>query len=268
VNKLSLSAVIGFLLLFPIGSFARQSQTLVASQPADEPAAAPSASQRPAGRSSGTFGVGVDVSSLGIGGQFAVKVLQRANARIGFNLFNYSHTLSSDGIAYAGTLNLRSVSANFDYFLVSSLHISPGVLLYNGNNVTANAAVPGGHTFTVGGTTYESGATSPIAGTGELNMSKIAPELLIGFGNLIPRGRRHWGIEAEVGAAYQGAPRVSLALTGLACVPPSSAGPACVNAATDPTVQSNIASQQAKFSHDVSVFRFYPVVSLGFSYSF
>lgn len=71
-----------------------------------------------------------------------------------------------------------------------------------------------------------------------------------------------------MGAAYQGAPTVSLALTGLACVPPTSAGPACVNAATDPTVKSNIASQQAKFSHDVSVFRFYPVVSLGFSYSF
>lgn len=204
MNKTSLSAAISFLIFFPICSFARQGEPFVASSSADQPA--PSAAQSPAGRSSANFGVGVDVSSLGIGGQFAVRVLERANVRVGFNLFDYGHTISGDGISHAGTLNLRSVHANFDYFLFRSFHVSPGVLLYNGNNVTANASVPGGQTFTIGGTTYESGAASPIAGTGELNMGKVAPELLIGTGNLIPRGRRHWSVEAEAGAASRARP--------------------------------------------------------------
>jgi hypothetical protein len=41
-----------------------------------------------------------------------------------------------------------------------------------------------------------------------------------------------------------------------------------VNAATNPSVQSDVRIQESKASSDASVFRFYPVVSVGISYSF
>jgi hypothetical protein len=216
-------------------------------------------------------GIGVRVSTLGIGGEVAVRVLNRANVRAGFNALGFSHSFPSNGIDYSGSLHLRSAEAHFDYFLFGPFHISPGVLLYNGNNLSANALVSGGQTFTVGGTQYESSSANPMSATFTANVNKVAPEILIGIGNLVPRGSRHWSINADFGVDYEGAPKIVFGVTGFACMPPNSSGPSCVNAGTDPTVQSNVAAQQAKYNHDVSTkfyYRLWPVVSTGFSYSF
>jgi hypothetical protein len=198
----------------------------------------------------------------------AVQVMQRANVRAGFNWFDYRGTLSNDGILYAGNLNLKSVNANFDYFLFRTFHVSPGLLIYDRNNARDSAAVPSGQKFVLGTTTYESSAFAPVNADAQLTLNKVAPELLLGIGNLVPRGRRRWSVEVEGGVAFQGSPNVSLAVTGFACVPPNNAGPSCTNAATDPTVQSNAQAQAAKLAHEGAIFRFYPVVSIGMSYSF
>jgi hypothetical protein len=65
--------------------------------------------------------------------------------------------------------------------------------------------------------------------------------------------------------AYTGSPKTSLALQGTAC---ANSGASCVNAATDPTVQSNVQSEQAKVSHDVSFIKIYPLASFGFAVNF
>jgi hypothetical protein len=217
-------------------------------------------------------GIGVRLSTLGVGPEVAVRVLGRANVRAGFNLLGFGYNFnSSNGINYSGALHFRSAEAHFDYFLFRSLHISPGVLLYNGNNLTANAVLPPGQTFTAGGTQYESSSASPITANLTANFNKVAPEILVGIGNLVPRGNRHWSINADFGVDYEGAPKIAFGLTGVACLPPNTSGPFCVNAATDPTVQSNVAAQQATYNHDVSTkvyYRLWPVFSTGFSYSF
>src|SRR5579864_7286763 len=43
---------------------------------------------------------GVTISSLGIGGQFALRVIHRGNVRVGFNDFSISHTFNGSGITY------------------------------------------------------------------------------------------------------------------------------------------------------------------------
>jgi hypothetical protein len=70
-------------------------------------------------------GIGVRVSTLGIGGEVAVRVLNRANVRAGFNLLGFSHSFPSNGIDYSGSLHLRSAEAHFDYFLFSSFTSAP-----------------------------------------------------------------------------------------------------------------------------------------------
>lgn len=216
-------------------------------------------------------GIGVRASTLGIGGEVAVRVLNRANVRAGFNVLGLSHGFSSDGIDYSASLHLRSADAHFDYFLLGPLHISPGVLLYNGDTLSGSAIASSGQTFTVNGTEYESSTSNPIAAAVAANVNKVAPEILIGVGNLVPRGSRHWSINAEFGVAYEGSPKITFGLTGMACMPPNTSGPTCVDAGTDPTIQSNVAAQQAKYNHDASeqfYYRLWPVLSIGFGYAF
>ena len=228
-------------------------------------AAAPAAPAKESSEGRIPIGLGVKVSMLGIGGEVALAVSHRTNVRFGFNAFSYGHTFEKDGVTYKGNLNLRSAQATYDMFLFKGLHLSPGVLLYNSNQVTANASVPGGRTFTLSNTSYVSAAADPVNGTGKLTVYKAAPMLLFGIGNLVPRSSHHFSTSIEIGAAYQGPPRVTLNLGGSAC---DSTGLFCRTISSDPTIQSNIAAEQAKLNKSAFPYKFYPVLSFGVGYKF
>ena len=232
--------------------------------PALEAAATSAAPAKQSSEGRIPIGVGVKVSTLGIGGEVAIAVSHRSNVRFGFNAFSYGDTFVKDGVTYKGNLDLRSAQATYDMFLLKEFHVSPGVLFYNGNNVSANASVPGGQSFTLSNTTYVSDAANPITGTGNLTVYKAAPMLLLGIGNLVPRGK-HFSVSFEIGAAYQGPPRVALNLSGSAC---DSTGLFCRSISSDPTIQSNIAAEQAKLNKSASPYKFYPVLSFGVGYRF
>src|SRR5258707_14419515 len=142
---------------------------LAAAMPDDGDSSAPPASAAapavPAqGSSEGRIpiGVGVKVSTLGIAGEVGVAVSHRSNVRFGFNAFSYGHTFDKDGVTYKVTLDLRSAQATFDLFFLKEFHISPGVLVYNGNNVTANASVPAGQSVTLNTTHYVTDVARPV----------------------------------------------------------------------------------------------------------
>ena len=211
------------------------------------------------------IGVGVRLSTLGAGAEVGVALANKLNVRGGFNIFQYSRGFDHDGITYKGQLNLRSGEAHLDWYpLGHTFHLSPGLLVYNGNGATATANVPGGSTFTLGGTTYTSDPTNPITGAGKLDFVKAAPTAMFGFGNLVPQNR-HFTYNFELGAVFQGSARTKLNLTGNAC---DSTGLNCVNAATDPTVQQNVVAEQTKINNKLSPFKYYPVISFGFGYRF
>ena len=214
------------------------------------------------------FGAEAKISTLGIGGEGAFEVTHRINVRAGFNAFNFDHTFTKDGVTYGATLGLRSMTANVDLYLLGPLHISPGALLYNGFKVSANAAVASGNTFTLGGTTYESGSANPLHGALAMTVPKAAPELLIGVGNLVPRSGRHITFNFDTGIVFQGTLTSTLALTGQACAPPNTSGVTCVEASTNSTVQANVVAQQTKLNNDLKAFKYYPVVSFGIGWHF
>ena len=212
----------------------------------------------------GHVGVGVRLSTLGAGVEAAVSLTNRLNLRGGFNIFQYSRGFSHDGVAYKGQLDLPSGEAHLDcYPLGYAFHLSPGLLIYNGNGASATASVPGGSTFTLGGLTYTSDPTNLISGTGKVDFMKVAPTAMVGFGNLVPP-TRHFTFNVEIGAVFQGSARTKLNLAGNAC--PN--GFNCVNAATDPTVQANISAEQAKINNKLSPFQYYPAIAFGFAYRF
>lgn len=210
-------------------------------------------------------GVGMKVSLLGAGAEAAVPITRRTNIRGGVNFFSYDRTFDKDGVSYAGQLRFRSTEAHFDWFpFGGGFHLSPGVLIYNGNRVTANALVSGGNTFTLNDTTYASDPSDPIHGTGKITFKKTAPMFTIGWGNLAPR-HKHFVVPFEIGAIYQDAPRASLQLSGSAC---DSTGANCSAINSDPSFQGNVAAEQNKLNHDMSPFKFYPVISAGLGFRF
>ena len=203
------------------------------------------------------IGLGVKMSSLGAGIEFSARLTRRSNVRTGFNAFTFDHDFRKDNVAYAGHLNLRSLQANYDWFpFGGAFHLSPGVLLYNGNRVRANLSIAG----PAGG-----GFTGPITGTGAVDFARVAPMFLAGWGNLVPRSGKHFSFPFEFGVIYTGAPRASLRLNSLVC---DVNGANCLTAGSDPMVQSSIQSEQRTLNRSVAPFKFYPVISTGIAYSF
>ena len=200
------------------------------------------------------LGIAIKISSLGPGTEAATPLTFRSNLRAGFNMFNYDHSFNQDGITYAGQLRFRSVEAHYDWFPFSgSFHLSPGVLVYNGNQLAANASVPGGKTFTLNHTTYASDPSDPINGTGTVDFAKAGPMLTVGWGNLLPRNHRHFSFPFEVGVIYTGAPRAALNLNGSAC---DSAAVICLPVSSLPGFQANLQAERDKLNNDMSAFKF------------
>ncbi len=211
------------------------------------------------------IGFAVKVSTLGVGLDVATPLARKFNVRGGFNMMRYNQGITNSGIHYDAQLRFQSAEAHLDWFPIWGFHVSPGILLYNGNQITGAASVPGGQTFNVGGTAYESDIADPVTGAAKLDFVKVSPSIMVGIGNLIPRNGRHYSFLFEVGGAYQGSARVALNLAGNVC---DTTGANCQTISSDPTVQANIAAQQVKIQNDVNPYRFYPVISLGVGFNF
>lgn len=213
-----------------------------------------------------SIAIGVKVGVLGVGMEVATPLNRYLNLRAGGNFFNFSDTLSDSGVNYTANLRFRSAEASIDWFpWARGFHISPGALLYNGNQITATALIPGGDSFTLNDTDYISSPSDPVHGSGSIVFAKAAPKLTVGWGNLVPRSGRHFSFPFEVGFSYAGDPKVALNFAGTVCDPN---GLGCQSIASDPSAQANVAGQQQKIVNDVAPARFFPILSTGFAFRF
>lgn len=218
-----------------------------------------------AGQGLPRFGAELKISTLGAGIDVATAVTRRSNLRAGFNAFNYSTSFSKDGIGYDGELSLRSVEVLYDQYLFGGVHLSPGLMAYDGNRGSGAALATGGRLFSLGGTTYLSSPANPVNGTGVLDTRKVSPMVLLGVGNLLPRNNRQFTANFEAGVVFQGTPKATLHLSGSACNPQ---GTVCQNVSATPAIEADVQAEQTKINNSVNWFHFYPVVSIGFGYKF
>jgi len=208
------------------------------------------------------LGVGIKAGTLGIGFQVGTSLTSRVNVRGGANFLNYSDSITQSGVVYNGTLALRSVEAKLDLFVIGGFRVTPGLLLYNDNHITATASASAGQSFTLGGTTYVSSASDPLRGSAPVTLNRFAPSLGIGFGNLLPRSFRHWSLSTDLGVVFQGSPKLDLALGGTACVN----GIVCQPIMSLPGASQNIESERLKIQDDLKPFKYYPEVSFMFGW--
>ena len=233
---------------------------VAASAPA--PSYAPGYAYRPLS----ALAVGVKIGVAGIGFDVATPLAQRFNLRAGASFFQYSGSYNVDGTNISGEAKLRSTNLSVDWFPFNNrFRISPGVILYNGNNLNATANVPGGQTFDLNDQTYTSSPSDPIHGSASLTFgNRTAPSITIGAGNMIPRhGDSHWSLPFEIGMEYIKDPMLTLALAGSACQQG-----VCQNVGTNPQFQANLQAENTDLNNDIHDLRFYPILSLGLAYKF
>ncbi len=220
--------------------------------------------QQPHFRPFSTIALAPTGGTLGTGIDLATPLSSSLNLRTGGTYFNLQYPFTIDGVGYNAGLKLTSGKGLIEWYPHhGGFHISAGAL-YLKSAVSAVATVEAGKQFKLGGTTYLNSVDDPVQGTASLNFPrKLAPLVLLGFGNMIPRSGRHISVPLEIGGAYLRPPRVGLQLAGTACTTQG-----CFNAATDPTVLANLTQEVDKLNRDIRPLQIYPVVSLGLALRF
>lgn len=197
------------------------------------------------------------------------------------SFFSYTrHSFEISGWNASANLHLASMAASLDWYPFNSIwRLSPGLMLFNDNQILLKAEISPGHTLTLNGQDFyspvantDSGAT-PLTGTGVLGLHTHQPAFTLagGFGKFVPRSNRHWSFPSEFGVVFVGAPSVNITPSGWACLDAQQTR--CSNLAdrTNPVAtqfNKQFQSQLAKWRHDVSGIRIYPIFSYSVVYSF
>jgi hypothetical protein len=221
------------------------------------------------------FGGGM--SLMGVNLQAATNVNRYLNLRGTGNFFDYTaNNISTNGFSLNGKVNMATAGVSLDYYPIPSMgfRVSPGMLLYNQNGITATATPQPGKSFSLNGYDYypEAGTSTPFQVNANLglNTHKQAFTLTTGWGNMIPRKRKdllfgHLSFPFEIGAAFTGVPTINMTLQGYAC---DQNGANCVDMATQNTnPQSNLNLQVNKWRTDLNPLQVYPIFSFGVAYS-
>jgi hypothetical protein len=209
----------------------------------------------------------------------STNITPHFNLRTSGNVFSYSTNFTTSGIGADASLEMKSVGTALDiYPFHKGFRISPGLLFYNGNQVTATASVAGGTSFTLNGQTYYSASTNsatgatPVNGNALLSLHTTSPAFTIttGWGNTVPR-HGHWSFPFEVGVALTGTPSLKVNLGGWACYDQAQTICTDISSKTDPIaqeIQGNLTAQVAKWTKDIEPLKTYPIASFGVAYSF
>ncbi len=192
-------------------------------------------------------GVSLKVNTLGAGADVTVNMGTYLNARAGFNYGQFNLLMSLDEADLDAKLRWQTVPVLLDYHPTGGgFRISLGGVVNNNRiDLSADPYEP----LTLQGVDYTIDRLD-----GRIEFQRISPYFGIGVGNAVGGGRVHFA--CDFGVMYHGSPRVrAVAESNL---------PPALQAELDRDLQSEVDDLQ----DDLSGWRYYPVVSLGFSISF
>lgn len=192
------------------------------------------------------YGLGLKVSTRGVGADLMRSFGSQFNMRLGVAYFNLTPDGGGSGeeYEYSADLNLLSVVLLGDYFpFDNAIRITAGAIL---NLNAADIDLIPTKSYTVGGDTYDPESLGTLSANVDFNT--FAPYIGLGLGNPL-KGEGSFQFTFDVGTMYQGAAAVDLSATGL--LEPSAAP-----------------DQEQQLEDNLSWFKWYPVVSLGMVYKF
>jgi hypothetical protein len=198
-----------------------------------------------------TVAVAAKVGTTGAGADLTIRLTRSLNLRLGAAGWSRSETRTEQEIEYDADLSLVGGEILLDVHPGGrGFRVSAGAVV-NGNEVTAVSTEDA--VYTINGVPYPVGLVGRLSGSVETNT--VAPYLGIGWGNAVAPGSR-WRFAADVGAFYQGSPKVSLR-------------------AESPFVdllperfEEDLEAERQEIEDDLSDYTVYPVVAVGVSYRF
>ena len=193
------------------------------------------------------FGVGLKAGTLGLGLEASWQPLPYLELRVGANSYSYSDDGEMGGIDYQQDLDLESFygTANI-HFPISPMRVTAGIYA-NGNELKLlNNNLDDQN---IGGIVYPGAGIGTISST--TSFPSTAPYFGIGF-DFTLAGKV--GMNLDFGVLWQGDPDVSLAVDG--------------PLATDPGFQAALELERQELEDDLSDFKAWPVLQLGFVYKF
>jgi len=208
--------------------------------------------------------VDVVVNTLGAGIDVSTPLLPHFDLRGGGNFLAFGHEFDVDGLHYDARLQLGSGNLRLDWFpRRRNFHISPGILYFN-NYVTAPSSVPAGAAFELDDESFINSVDDPVHGEASLKFPRrVAPMLTFGFRNILPGRHQHIAVPIEFGAAFTGAPKMNVTLTGTACQQDG-----CFSFADNEEAQQSLRDEVRDINDTLSDIPVYPVLKIGFGYRF
>jgi hypothetical protein len=227
------------------------------------------------------IGIGANVSPLGIGINATTVLSDYFDARVMGNFFNYTvPQFEIEGFRTTANLHLASMAASLDWYPFNSIfRLSPGLMLYNANQISMSTLIVAGTSFKLNGQTFYSANANaatgavPLSGSGVLGLHKNVPAFTIagGFGKFVPRSKRHWSFPAEFGVVFMGAPTIDLTTSGWACTDKEQTQCSNIADTTNPVGQdfdTQLQAQLTKWRAQVGKVQIYPIFSYSFVYNF
>lgn len=225
------------------------------------------------------FALGGGISLMGVNLQAATNLERHLNLRGTGNVFSYTaNNITVSNFNLDGKVNFATAGVSLDYypFPTHGFRLSPGAMLFNQNEITANAIGTAGSNISLNQVKYYADTATGVTpltmnGTLGLNAHKQAFTMTTGWGNMIPRKGGHWSFPFELGAAFTGEPTINVGLSGFGCTVQSDAtinGESCVEMSTNTGAISDLNSQVAKWKSDLNSLQVYPIFSFGVSYAF
>jgi len=195
----------------------------------------------------GSFDVGVKLSTLGGGVEVNYPIATNMSIAVGLNKFSQSQSENISGIDYDEEINLQTFSLLFNYHPFSgTFRITAGAMI--NNNELKLAAKPSAN-YDINGTIYTSAQVGNMEAT--VDFDKLAPYVGIGIGHGTGSGL---SFTFDLGVLLQGEPNVDLTADG--------------TLTSDPAFQANLAQEEKNAENDIKDFTVYPVIALGLSYRF
>lgn len=202
----------------------------------------------------GKIGVGVNLGTLGYGGEIRVFFTPKLGARLALNYLNWSYDAKPEEVEYDVKLKLFTVGPLVDWYpFGGSFRVSAGVL-YNGNNVKAKDELDPEEIKKIGDTKYTGSQIGTLKA--DIDFNNICPYIGIGYDKLFGAKKR-WGFFADLGVMYQGSPDVKLKSEG-------------GTLSNDPTFLENLKKEEKKLEDEVdtTLLRWFPVVRWGLLFKF
>lgn len=195
------------------------------------------------------------VGTLGGGLKYVHPLSSKFAVGVGFNGFTIGDTLEESDINYDADLKMQNISVIGDYHpFENGFRLSAGVT-HNGNKFSLSAQPTENNTIEIGDDNFSTVDTVESLDA-SISFKSFAPYLGIGWGHA-PKSGKGWSFDADLGVLFQGSPETSLTAS---CVDDTSAR--CGE------LQDAVDLERESFQDSTEDFEFFPVITLGVSYTF